>query len=55
MFDDELEAVNSFFPDRAVKPFDILSVIQYQDNRNSDLGKYIFDKPDATAVGLGLT
>ncbi len=38
LFDDELEAVHSFFPDRAVKPFDILSVIQYQDNRNSDLG-----------------
>jgi anti-sigma B factor antagonist len=37
-FDDEQEALNSFFPDRAVKPFDILNFIQHKDDRNSDLG-----------------
>jgi anti-sigma B factor antagonist len=35
-FDDEHEAVNSFFPDRAVKDFDILNFIQRQGNRNPD-------------------
>jgi anti-sigma B factor antagonist len=30
LFNDETEAVNSFFPDRAVKHFDILSFIQGQ-------------------------
>ena len=35
-FDDEHEAVNSFFPDRAVKAFDILNFIQRQGNRNPD-------------------
>ena len=35
-FDDEQEAVNSFFPDRAVKPFDILNFIQHKDDRNSN-------------------
>jgi anti-sigma B factor antagonist len=37
-FDNEQEAVNSFFPDRAVKPFDILNFIQHKDDRNSELG-----------------
>lgn len=37
-FDDEQEAVNSFFPDRAVKAFDILNFIQHQGDRASDLG-----------------
>jgi len=32
-FDDEQEAVNSFFPDRAVKPFDILSFVQHKGDR----------------------
>ena len=34
-FDDEREAVNSFFPDRAVKPFDVLNFVQHKDDRNS--------------------
>ena len=34
-FDDEREAVNSFFPDRAVKPFDVLNFVQHKDARNS--------------------
>ena len=28
VFDDEQNAVNSFFPDRKLKPFDILSFVQ---------------------------
>jgi anti-sigma B factor antagonist len=31
LFDDEQEAVNSFFPDRAIKPFDILRFVEQQD------------------------
>lgn len=30
IFDDEQEAVNSFFPDRMIKKFDILSFVQQQ-------------------------
>jgi anti-sigma B factor antagonist len=36
-FADEQEAVNGFFPDRALEPFDILSFVQHQDDRSSDL------------------
>ena len=32
----EQDAVNSFFPDRALKRFDILSFVQHEDDRNSD-------------------
>ena len=32
LFDDEQEAVNSFFPDRKVRKFDILSFIQSQES-----------------------
>ena len=28
VFDDEIDAVNSFFPDREIKRFDILSFVQ---------------------------
>src|SRR5208283_1769734 len=35
-FDDEHEAVNSFFSDREVKPFDVLSFVQHEDDRGSD-------------------
>jgi anti-sigma B factor antagonist len=35
-FDDEQEAVDSFFPDRAVKPFDILNFVQHEAGRISD-------------------
>jgi anti-sigma B factor antagonist len=31
-FDDEQDAVNSFFPDRALKRFDILNFVQHQGN-----------------------
>jgi|SRR5581483_7532648 len=34
-FDDEQEAVNSFFPDRAVKCFDVLSFVQEEADRVS--------------------
>ena len=33
-FDDEQAAVNSFFPDPALKPFDILDFVQHQDDHN---------------------
>jgi anti-sigma B factor antagonist len=32
LFDDEQDAVNSFFPNRAIKKFDILSFVQQQRN-----------------------
>lgn len=31
-FDDEQDALNSFFPDRAVKRFDILDFVQHEDD-----------------------
>ena len=34
-FDDEQEAVNSFFSDRALKPFDVLDFVQHQHVRGS--------------------
>jgi len=33
-FDDEQEAVNSFFPDRVLKPFDILDFVQHKSDRD---------------------
>ena len=35
-FDDEQEAVNSFFPDRALESFDIHKFVQHEDGRDSD-------------------
>jgi anti-sigma B factor antagonist len=35
-FDEEHEAINSFFPDREVRHFDILSFVQRQGDRHSD-------------------
>ena len=32
MFTDEQDAVNSFFPDRSIKRFDILNFVQQQEN-----------------------
>jgi anti-sigma B factor antagonist len=37
-FEDEQDAVNSFFPDRALKRFDILNFVQQKNDRNSDRG-----------------
>ena len=34
-FDDEQEAVNSFFPDRALKPFDILDFVEHEAEHDS--------------------
>jgi anti-sigma B factor antagonist len=34
-FDDEQDAVNSFFPDRALKHFDVLAFVQHEDGPNS--------------------
>jgi anti-anti-sigma factor len=36
LFDEEQEAVSSFFPGRAVKRFDLLNFVQHQDDRNSN-------------------
>ncbi|SPF50808.1 Anti-sigma factor antagonist [Candidatus Sulfopaludibacter sp. SbA4] len=33
-FDDEQDAVNSFFPDRALKRFDVLDFVQHQDDHS---------------------
>ncbi len=35
-FDDEQNAVNSFFPDRALKGFDILDFVEHEDDRNTN-------------------
>jgi anti-sigma B factor antagonist len=37
-FDDEREAIDSFFPDRELKHFDILSFVQHQVDRPSNSG-----------------
>ena len=37
-FDDEQDAVNSFFPDRELKHFDVLDFVQHEDHRESDRG-----------------
>ena len=34
LFDDEQEAVNNFFPDRAVKRFDILNFVRHKGDRD---------------------
>jgi anti-sigma B factor antagonist len=34
-FDDEQDAVNSFFPDREMKHFDVLEFVQHEDDLNS--------------------
>jgi anti-sigma B factor antagonist len=34
-FADEQDAVNSFFPDRALKPFDVLEFVQHENDPNS--------------------
>jgi anti-sigma B factor antagonist len=35
-FDDDQDAVNSFFPDRALKHFDVLDFVEHQDDRASN-------------------
>jgi anti-sigma B factor antagonist len=34
-FDDEQDAVNSFFPDRELKHFDVLEFVQHEDDTDS--------------------
>ena len=34
-FDDEQDAVNSFFPDRELKHFDVLDFVQHEDDADS--------------------
>jgi anti-sigma B factor antagonist len=38
MFDDEQAAINSFFPDREKKPFDILEFVKEQEDERQHLG-----------------
>jgi anti-sigma B factor antagonist len=38
MFDDEQTAINSFFPDREQKPFDILEFVREQEDGKQDSG-----------------
>jgi anti-sigma B factor antagonist len=38
MFDDEQAAINSFFPDREKKPFDILEFVKEQDDEKQQTG-----------------
>jgi anti-sigma B factor antagonist len=37
-FDDEQDAINSFFPDRALKYFDILDFVEHEHERESNRG-----------------
>ncbi len=37
-FDNEQDAVNSFFPDRELKRFDVLNFVQQEEDRNSKQG-----------------
>src|SRR5207248_5930510 len=37
-FEEEQDAVSSFFPDRALKRFDILNFVQHAGDRNSKYG-----------------
>jgi anti-sigma B factor antagonist len=37
-YEDEQDAVNSFFPDRVLKPYDILRYVEHNDDRKPDHG-----------------
>jgi len=39
-FDDEQDAVDSFFPDRTLKQFDILDFVQCEDHRDANHGAH---------------
>jgi anti-sigma B factor antagonist len=36
-FEDEQDAVNSFFPDRALKRFDLLEFVQHEEDRSANV------------------
>lgn len=38
IFDDEQAAINSFFPDREIKPFDILEFVKSHEGEKQELG-----------------
>jgi len=44
-FDNEQEAVNSFFPGRALKPFDILDYVQHEEDRSPNPGPSLPTQP----------
>ena len=39
IFDDEQEAINSFYPERKVRHFDILEFVKDQENREPTIGE----------------
>jgi anti-sigma B factor antagonist len=49
MFDDEQTAINSFFPDRERKPFDILEFVKEQENEKQTLGADAGTEPKPNA------
>jgi anti-sigma B factor antagonist len=49
MFDDEQTAINSFFPDRERKPFDILEFVKEQENEKQTLGADAATEPKPNA------
>jgi anti-sigma B factor antagonist len=48
IFDDEQAAINSFYPDREVKPFDILEFVKSQEGEKTQLGAPSSDEPGKT-------
>ena len=45
MYDNEQAAINSFFPDREKKPFDILEFVKSQENEKTPTGETAEPKP----------
>lgn len=46
IFDDEQLAINSFYPDREIKPFDILEFVQSQEGETAHLGASSHEQTD---------
>lgn len=45
IFDDEQAAINSFFPDREIKPFDILEFVKSHEGEKQEIGAEQAPKP----------
>lgn len=48
IFDDEQKAINSFYPDREVKPFDILEFVKSQEGQKTQVGADSSAEPSET-------
>jgi len=48
IFDDEQAAVNSFFPDREIKRFDILEFVKSHEGEKQEFGAEVVPKPSET-------